>query len=111
MISQSQDNNINNINNNAYAQSDLIGTTSGNNAPNTDILNLATGYTIEPVVWNLTASDTVIFDDEGNMYIGEAGYPFTKIPQVPRILKMEPNGNLSVFVDTKLNSPIGTGTI
>jgi glucose/arabinose dehydrogenase len=40
------------------------------------------------------------------MYIGEAGYPFVNIPQVPRILKMEPNGNLSVFVDTKLNSPI-----
>jgi hypothetical protein len=35
------------------------------------------------------------------MYIGEAGYPFTSIPQVPRILKMEPNGNLSIFVDNK----------
>ena len=41
LLSQSQDNNINNT----YAQPDLIGTTSGNNAPNTDILNLATGYT------------------------------------------------------------------
>ena len=105
LLSQSQDNNINNINN-AYAQPDLIGTTSGNNAPNTDILNLATGYTIEPVVWNLTAPDSVTFDDDGNMYIGEVGYPYVNIPQVPRILKMEPNGNLSIFVDTKLNSPL-----
>ena len=40
------------------------------------------------------------------MYIGEAGYPFVNIPLVPRILKMDPNGNLSVFVDTNLNSPI-----
>ena len=32
LFSQSQDNNINN---NAYAQPDLIGTTSGNNAPST----------------------------------------------------------------------------
>jgi glucose/arabinose dehydrogenase len=94
-------------NNNAYAQSaKLIGNTSGNNAPNTDIFKLTTGYTIEPVVWNLTAPDSITFDDDGNMYIGEAGYPFTNIPQVPRILKMEPNGNLSIFVDTKLNSPI-----
>ena len=103
LLSQSQDSNINN---NAYAQPDLIGTTSGNNAPNADILNLATGYTIEPVVWNLTAPDSVTFDDDGNMYIGEVGYPYVNIPQVPRILKMEPNGNLSIFVDTKLNSPL-----
>jgi hypothetical protein len=41
------------------------------------------------------------------MYIGEAGYPFTNLPQVvPGILKVDPSGNVSVFVDTKLNSPI-----
>jgi glucose/arabinose dehydrogenase len=102
LLSQLSDNN----NYNAYAQSELIGNTSGNNAPNIDIFNLTTGYTIEPVVWNLTAPDSVTFDDNGNLYLGEAGYPFTNIPQVPRILKMEPNGNLSVFVDNKLNSPI-----
>ena len=78
--------------NNAYAQSGLIGNTSGNNAPNIEIFNLTTGYTIEPVVWNLTAPDSITFDDyDGNMYIGEAGYPFTNIPQGSRILKMEPN--------------------
>ena len=92
--------------NNAYAQYGLIGNTSGNNAPNIEIFNLTTGYTIEPVVWNLTAPDSITFDDNGNMYIGEAGYPFTNLPMIPRILKMEPNGNLSVFVDNKLNSPI-----
>ena len=107
LLSQLLDNNSNNnAYGQSYAQSDLIGTTSGNNAPNIDIFNLTPGYTIEPIVWNLTAPDSVTFDDNGNMYIGEAGYPFTNIPQVPRILKMEPNGNLSVFVDNKLNSPI-----
>jgi hypothetical protein len=40
------------------------------------------------------------------MYIGEAGYPFTDIPKVPRILKVTPSGNISVFVDRNLNSPI-----
>ena len=102
LFSQLPDNNRNN----AFAQSELIATTSGNNAPSTNIFNLTTGYAIEPVIWNLTAPDSVTFDDNGNMYIGEAGYPFTNIPQVPRILKMEPNGNLSIFVDNKLNSPI-----
>jgi glucose/arabinose dehydrogenase len=40
------------------------------------------------------------------MYVGEAGYPFTNLPQLPRILKVDPSGNVSVFVDTGLNSPI-----
>ena len=107
LLSQLLDNNSNNnAYGQSYAQSDLIGTTSGNNAPNIDIFNLTPGYTIEPIVWNLTAPDSVTFDDKGNMYVGEAGYPFTNLPELPRILKMEPNGNLSVFVDNKLNSPI-----
>jgi hypothetical protein len=78
-------------NNKAYAQSELIGNASGNNAPTIEIFNLTTAYTIEPVVMNLTAPDSITFDDYGNMYIGEAGYPFTNIPQGSRILKMEPN--------------------
>ncbi|HZA62426.1 MAG TPA: hypothetical protein VE573_06105 [Nitrososphaeraceae archaeon] len=92
--------------NNVLAQSaEVIGTTSGNNAPSTDIFNLTTGYTIEPVVWNLTAPDSLAFDKDGNMYIGEAGYPLTRLPEVPKILKVTPNGNISVFVDKDLNSP------
>ena len=96
----------------AYSYSELIGTTSGSNVPKTDIFNVPPGYTINPVVWNLTAPDTVTFDDKGNMYVGEAGYPFTyllnyaNLPQPPQILKIDPSGNVSVFVDTKLNSPI-----
>ena len=96
----------------AYSSSESIGTTSGSNVPKTDIFTVPSGYTIKPVVWNLTAPDTVTFDDKGNMYVGEAGYPFTYLlnfvnnPQPPRILKIDPSGNVSVFVDTKLNSPI-----
>ncbi len=90
----------------AYSYSELIGTTSGGNAPRTDIFTFPPGYTIKPIVWNLTAPDTVTFDDKGNMYVGEAGYPFTNLPHLPRILKIDPSGNVSVFVDTKLNSPI-----
>jgi hypothetical protein len=61
-------------NNNVLAQSvEVIDTTSRNNVPSTDIFNLITGYTIEPIVWNLTAPDSLTFDKDGNMYIGEAG--------------------------------------
>jgi glucose/arabinose dehydrogenase len=87
-------------------QLDIIGNTSGNNTPSTDNFNLTSGYSIEPIVWNLTAPDTLTFDENGTMYIGEAGYPFTDIPKVPRILKVTPSGNVSVFVDRNLNSPI-----
>ena len=79
---------------------------SSSNKPSTEIFNLTSGYKIEPVVWNLTAPDSVTFDNEGNMYIGEAGHPFTGLPFLPRILKVEPNGNVSVLADTNLNSPI-----
>ena len=94
-----------------YAESeakvDLIGSTSDNNTPpSISNFNLTSGYTIKPVVWNLTAPDSLTFDDKGNMYIGEAGYPLTQIPEVPRILKVTPDGNVSVFVDKGLNSPI-----
>jgi glucose/arabinose dehydrogenase len=103
------------VNMKAFAQSSeliIIGSTSGSNAPNTNIFNLTAGYTIKPIVWNLTAPDTVTFDNKGNMYIGEAGYysyftnPLTNVPQLPKILKVDPSGNVSVFVDTQLNSPI-----
>jgi hypothetical protein len=89
------------LNVNAINQStlkiDIIGTTFGNNTPPINNFNITAGYTIKPVVWNLTAPDTATFDDKGNMYVGEAGYPFTQLPEVPRILKVTPEGNVSVF--------------
>jgi glucose/arabinose dehydrogenase len=106
LLSSPNNNNYDNNNRLAFAQSELIGRTSGANPPNTNNFNLASGYTIKPVVWNLTAPDSITFDNKGNMYIGEAGYPFTNLPQVPRILKVTPTGNLSIFIDRKLNSPI-----
>jgi glucose/arabinose dehydrogenase len=38
------------------------------------------------------------------MYIGEAGYPRTNLASLPKILKVDPTGNVSVFVGTKLTS-------
>ncbi len=56
----------------AFAQPELTAKTSGNDIPNINNFNLTSGYTIKPVVWNLTAPDSITFDNSDNMYIGEA---------------------------------------
>jgi glucose/arabinose dehydrogenase len=90
----------------AQAISSTTGATISGNPPSTDNFNLEDGYTIEPVIWNLTAPDSVTFDDQGNMYIAEAGYPFTGIPEVPKILKVDASGNISVIADQGFNAPL-----
>jgi|GEM_PF-1862181 len=75
-------------------------------APGTANFDLPDGYKIEPVAWNLTAPDSVTFDDDGNMYVAEAGYPYTMIPEVPRILKIDAGGDVWVLADIGLNAPI-----
>jgi glucose/arabinose dehydrogenase len=65
------------------------------------------GYKIEPVLWNLTLSDAVTFDNRGNMYVSEAGYGFGGLQPNPRILKVDTNGTVSILTDRFLNSPIG----
>ena len=85
---------------------ETVASTSGGNPPGTDNFNLPEGYTIEPVAWNLTAPDSIAFDSQGNMYVAEAGYPFTGLNKVPRILKIDQSGNASVLADIGLNAPI-----
>ena len=82
------------------AQSELIGSTSGNTAPRTDIFNRTSGYTIESVVWNLTLPTSIPFDNENNMYIAEAGFGYDGLVPIPRILKVDnPTRDLSIVVD------------
>jgi glucose/arabinose dehydrogenase len=74
--------------------------------PSTDSFNLTTGYKIEPILWNLTLPSTVTFDDNGSMYISEAGYSYGGFHPLPRILKVDSSGNVSVIADRQLNGPI-----
>ncbi|MGI0020570.1 MAG: hypothetical protein ACREAY_08870 [Nitrososphaera sp.] len=67
--------------------------------PGTSNIKLPDGYRIEPVAWNLTAPDSVTFDDKGNKYVAEAGYPFTMLTEVPRMLKINNSGDVSVLAD------------
>jgi glucose/arabinose dehydrogenase len=69
--------------------------------------NIYPGYTIQPVIWNLTLPSSVAFDNENNMYIAEAGFVYGGLQPIPRILKVDSqNGNISILVDRKLNGPI-----
>jgi glucose/arabinose dehydrogenase len=74
--------------------------------PTVDIFNIPPGYKIEPVLWNLTLPSTVTFDDNGSMYITEAGYSYGGFKPIPRILKSDQKGHLSVLADRGLNGPI-----
>ena len=98
------------VNMKALAQSStsiIIGSTSGDNAPRTDNFKLTSGYTIEPVVWNLTLPSSITFDNENNMYIAEAGFVYGGLVPTPRILKVDnQSGTISVLVDRNLNGPI-----
>jgi glucose/arabinose dehydrogenase len=75
--------------------------------PNTSFLNVATGYNIEPILWNLNTPGSIAFDDKDNMYIGEVGYAYVGIFPSPRILKVDSQtNNVSIFVDRGLDRPL-----
>jgi glucose/arabinose dehydrogenase len=74
--------------------------------PSSDSFNIPSGYKIEPVLWNLTLPSTVTFDDNGSMYVAEAGFSYGGFKPLPRILKVDARGNMSVLADRQLNGPI-----
>ena len=88
-------------------QADLMVINSGK-AHSRENFNLTEGYTIQPVLWNLTLPSAITFDDSGrNMFLAEAGYAYGEIHPQPRIIKVDTqNGNVSVLVDRLLNGPI-----
>jgi hypothetical protein len=76
--------------------------------PSISNFNITKGYTIEPVLWNLTLPSSITFDDKGNnMFIAESEYEYGGLQPQPRILKLDQtNGNMSILVDRMLNGPI-----
>lgn len=88
--------------------SDDIGAAIINSGPEPDSSNiqLPEGYQIEPVLWNLTLSSAVTFDDDGTMYVVESGFIYGGFTPTPKIFKIDQNGNVSTFVDRMLQAPI-----
>lgn len=65
---------------------------------------LPDGYEIEAVATGLTFPSGITFDDEGRVYVTEAGFSYGGYFGEPRLLRLEPSGTTSV-VATGTNPP------
>lgn len=83
----------------------LAGVNSGPQ-PSTGNFNLTDGYSIEPVLWNLSLPSAVTFDGKGNIFVAEAGYAPGGLEAFPRILKVDTNGTISTLSDRVFYPPI-----
>lgn len=63
------------------------------------------GYKIEPVVSGLTFPTAVAFDDQGNLYVIEAGYSYGEVWEDPKLLKVEEGGKTAVVATGPRNGP------
>jgi glucose/arabinose dehydrogenase len=70
----------------------------------TDIA-LPSGYKIEAVTSGLTFPTGAAFDDDGNLYIIEAGYSYGEVWTEPRLLKIDNSGKSSVIARGSRNGP------
>ncbi|MDQ3851207.1 MAG: hypothetical protein M3299_00055 [Thermoproteota archaeon] len=76
------------------------------NEPDVGNFQLPDGYTIHPLLWNLSLPTSVTFDTEGNMYIAEAGFAYGGLKPMPKIIKIANDGTMSILTDRGLNGPV-----
>jgi glucose/arabinose dehydrogenase len=57
---------------------------------------VSAGYAIEAVATGLTFPTGVAFDDEGRVYVLEAGYSYGEVVAIPRLLRVEADGSTTV---------------
>ena len=71
-------------------------------------ISVPEGYSIEPVVVGLSFPTDLCIDQDGTIYIGEGGSTWpTRPAPPPRILKLDPAGNLEEFVREIMPGPRG----
>jgi glucose/arabinose dehydrogenase len=63
------------------------------------------GYCIEPVVVGLTYPTGVVTDEHDRVYVLESGYSYGEDFQVPRLLRVEPTGQLTEVARGENNGP------
>ena len=63
------------------------------------LIQLPEGYKIEKVADKLTYPTSVTWDDQGRMWIAEAGGAFLDEPAPARILRKEKDGRMTVVAD------------
>ena len=74
-------------------------------APSIDNFNISDGYTIEPVMWNMSLPTALTWDDQGNMYIAQSGFA-EWLYDNPKIIKVDQSGNASILVDRFIYPPV-----
>ncbi len=57
------------------------------------------GYRVEVVATGLTFPTGIAFDDRGRAYVTEAGYSYGEEWDVPRVVRLEPDGGRTVIVE------------
>ncbi len=63
------------------------------------------GYQVEVVAENLTFPTALTFDEQGNLYVIEAGYSYGEVFLEPRLLRVEPNGDFQTIYTGQMNGP------
>lgn len=64
---------------------------------NAQDIALTSGYKIEPVVSGLSFPTAVVFDDEGTLYVIEAGYSYGEVWGEPKLLRVDANGKTTTI--------------
>jgi glucose/arabinose dehydrogenase len=63
------------------------------------------GYKIEPVTSGLTFPTACAFDDEGRLYVIEAGYSYGEVWGEPKLLRVEASGKMIQIAKGSRNGP------
>jgi hypothetical protein len=72
---------------------------------NAQDIALTSGYKIEPVVSGLSFPTAVAFDDEGTLYVIEAGYSYGEVWGEPKLLRVDANGKTTTIAKGSRNGP------
>jgi DNA-binding beta-propeller fold protein YncE len=72
---------------------------------NTADIALHPGYKIEAVITGLTFPTAATVDDEGKLYVIEAGYSYGEIWGEPKLLRVEADGKTTVIAKGPRNGP------
>jgi hypothetical protein len=66
---------------------------------------VAPGYRVEVVVRDLIYPTSVAFDEDGNMYVAEAGYSYGDLAAPARVWRISQSGAMAIVADP-LNGPV-----
>jgi glucose/arabinose dehydrogenase len=69
------------------------------------------GYEVEPVMVGFTFPTAVLFDDQGAVFVIEAGYSYGESFTVPRLLRLEEGNRTSVVAEGKKSEGPWTGGV